>query len=472
MRVTIPLAGPTKQDRVIQCNSQRSINMYASLKDAGDSKSDLVMYSHPGKLMVSTVGIGPHRANPFKWKGNQYWISGSEVYKQDTSNTFTLLTGTLLTSGSRVVFAGGRNYLMFVDGTYGYYTDGTTVTRITDADFPGSPTHVDYLDGYFIVNDADTDDFYIPENTEDPTSWSALDFATANAKPDKGLALAVNNKDLYILGEDSTQPYFNSGNVDFPFDAYPGSLSAGIQAPYSVTSSAVGLIWLATNKDGDLAVVRAQGNQVEILSDEEWTEQINQLSSTMDAIAWIRRQRGRTFYEITFPSAKRTWSYCIESKMLSELKSYGLTRFSGSGYGFFNGSHFIGDYDTGLVHKLDFDTYTDDENPYIRTRRTRVFHKDGLPLTFNSIILDADAGRGLITGQGSDPQVMMQYSVDGGRTMSATLMRSMGAIGTPETKPCWNDLGEGIDWVFEFSFSDPTRFNLMNLHADIEVGIP
>jgi hypothetical protein len=470
MRVTIPLAGPSKQDRIVQSNSQRTINMYASVKDSGDSKSDLILYSHPGRKRISTVGIGPHRSNSFKWKGNNYWVSGSEVYKQDTSNSFTLLTGALLTSGSRVVFAGGRNYLMFVDGTYGYYTQGSSVTRITDADFPGSPTHVDYLDGYFIVNDADTDDFYIPETTEDPTAWAALDFATANARPDKGLALAVHNKDLYILGEDGTQIYFNSGNIDFPFDPYPGSLSTGIQAPHSVVDSEFGLIWLATNKNGDYSVVRAQGNQGEVLSDEEWTEQINKLSTTSDAIAWIRRQRGKTFYEITFPAAKRSWSYCIENRMLSELKSYGMERFSASGYGFFNGRHYIGNYDTGLVHELDFDTYTDDSESFIRTRRTRVFHKDGLSLSFRSLILDADAGTGLPNGQGSDPQVMFSYSVDGGRTMSSTLFRSMGAIGVPETKPMWNDLGEGYDWVFDFSFSDPTRFNLMNLYADVDVG--
>lgn len=469
MRITIPLAGPTKQDRSIQCNSQRSINMYASVKPDGDAKSDLALYSHPGLSRIDNIGVGPHRANAKKWKGDNYWVSGGDVYKQSTNGAFVSI-GTLSTTGSRVIFAAGRNYLMLVDGSYGYYTQGTSITQIGDADFPNMPSHVDYLDGYFIVNDADTDDFYINTTTEDPTAWAALDFATANARPDKGLALAVHNKDLFIFGEDSTQIYFNSGNVDFPFESYPGSLSAGIIAPYSVVDSAYGLTWLATNENGDYAIVSVSGGQTQIISSEEWNWQINQLSSVTDAYAWIRRQGGLTFYEITFPTAGRSWSYCFESKMVGELQSYGMTKYRGGGFGFFNGTFYIGDAVNGRVYELDFDTFADDDNSYIRKRVTRVFHKDGLSMSFRTLILDPDAGVGLIDGQGSDPQVMMRYSVDGGRTWSSELWRPLGAIGNPETKPTWTNLGSGYDWVFEFSCSDPTKFNLFNLFADVQVG--
>lgn len=368
--------------------------------------------------------------------------------------------------------APGRNYLMMVDGTNGYYTDGATLTQITDADFPDTPTHCTYLDGYFIVNDADTDDWFINTTTENPINWDPLDFETDAAKPDKTIALTAHGKDLYNLGQDSVQIYSNTGNPDFPFETYPGSMPIGIDAPNTLISSTHGLIWLAgTTDQGGKAIMLANGLQSKQISDPELTWQINKLSTTSDAVAWVRRQGGNTFYEITFPSAGKSWSLNLDANYLpTELVSYNETRFIGNGYGYIAGKSYVGSYSSGDLFELDFDTYTDNTNAFIRKRTTRVFHDKGLSMTFRSLILDADAGVGLISGQGSTPEVMMRYSVDGGRTWSSKMKRSLGAIGKPETKPTWTNLGTGYDWVFEFSISDPVKFNLYNLFADIQMG--
>lgn len=468
MRTTLPLNGPSKQDRAIQCNSQRSINMYPAIRK-GDAKTDIVLYSQPGLKKTTTAGVGPHRSNASKFDGKIWWVSGAELISQDTSDVFTTI-GTLLTTGSRVVMAPGRNVMMLVDGTYGYYTDGSTLTRITDADFPDTPTHVTYQDGYFPVNDADTDDWFINTTTESAVNWAALDFETAAAKPDKTLAIISHGKDIYNLGEDSIQPYWNSGNADFPFDAYPGSIPIGIDAPYSVVSTIHGLIWLAgTTDQGGKAIMLANGNQSRQISDEELTWQINELSTTSDAYAWIRRQGGVAFYEITFSAAGRTWSINLDAdSMASELISYNETRFIGAGYGYLGNKAYVGSYSSGDIYELDYDTLKDNTNSFIRKRVTRVFHNKGLAMTFRSLILDAEAGVGLITGQGSDPQVMMRYRVDG--QWSSELWRSLGAIGQRDYQPSWYNLGMGYAWEFELACSDPVRFNLFNLHADIDIG--
>jgi hypothetical protein len=442
--------------------------MYTAFRE-GDAKSDLIMYSQPGLVAAGIAGLGPHRCNPAKFLDKLWWVSGSELFSQDSAGLLTNV-GTLLTSGSRVVMVPGRLKLMFVDGTKGYYTDGTTLTNITDPDFPDKPTHVAYMDGYFPVNDADTDDFFINTNTEDPSAWAALDFETASINPDKTLAEEVHGKDLYMFGSEVTQLYFNSGNALFPFETYPAALPIGIGAPYSIARSVHGLFWLASNFEGGMAVVKANGAQFEIVSDSETTIQINKLSVKSDAIAWCRRMDEASFYELTFPSAERTFSLNIETKQWSELKSYGLERFRGAGYGYLNNKAYVGDYSDGTIYELDPAVYSDNTNPLIRKRITRVFHKDGLGISVRSLILDAEAGVGLITGQGSDPQVMMRYSVDGGRTWSSDLWRSLGAIGQPEYKPAWTNLGMGYDWVFELSCSDPVSFSLFNLFADIQVG--
>ncbi len=468
MRVTIPLNGPTRQDRAIQCNSQRSINMYAEFKE-GDAKAELVQYSQPGLKKTTTIGVGPFRNNAPKFDGKIWWVSGAELFSQSVDGTFTKV-GTLLTTGSRVVMAPGRNVMMLVDGTYGYYTDGSTLTRITDSDFPDTPTHCTYIDGYFPTNDADTDDWFINTTTEAVINWAALDFETDAAKPDKTLAILAHAKDVYNLGEDSVQTYFNSGNADFPFETYPSSVPMGIDAPHSVVSSTHGLIWLGgTTDQGGKAIVKMQGQSAVQISDKELTWQINKLSTTSDAVAWVRRQGGNTFYEIMFPAAGRSWSINLDAdNMPAELKSFGIDRFMGQGYGYIGGKSYVGHYQNGDLFELDYDTLTDNTNSFIRKRVTRVIHNKGLSLSFRSLILDAEAGVGLITGQGSDPQVIFRYRVDG--EWSSELWKSLGAIGERDKKPTWGNLGTGHAWEFEFKVSDPVRFNLFNLFADVDVG--
>lgn len=468
MRISIPISGPTKEDRAIQANSQRSINMYPSIKDQS-AKSQVVMYSHPGRTRTAIAGLGPGRSNGYRWKGNLYWVSGAELYKQDTTDIVTKVTNNLLTSGGRVVFAGGRDYLMLTDGSYGYYTDGTTLTQITDVDFPANTSHCSYLDGYFVVNDSQTDDFYINETQEDPSAWASLDFGTAAARPDRGLATATHAKDLYILGEETVQPYTNSGNADFPFDPYPNAIPVGIDAPYSVVDTPYGLFFLGVY-EGGVAVVKIQGNGFSVISDEDIGWQINQFSSTMDAVAWTRFQGALLFYEIIFPTVGRGFSYCVNHEFWSELSRSDTERFRGIGYGSLNKRSFISDYEDGKIYELDFNVFTDDGEIMRRVRRTRVVHQEGKPLVFRRLILDADAGVGLIDGQGSNPMVMMRYSVNGGKLWSSELWRSLGEIGKPETKPNWNNLGQGTDWVFEFACTDPVPFSLFNLFADVEVG--
>ena len=72
-----------------------------------------------------------------------------------------------------------------------------------------------------------------------------------------------------------------------------------------------------------------------------------------------------------------------------------------------------------------------------------------------------DVGVGLVTGLGSDPQIMMRYSDDGGHTWSSELWRDIGKIGKYKTRVKWNKLGRSRDRVYDVFISDPVfvQFN-------------
>lgn len=67
---------------------------------------------------------------------------------------------------------------------------------------------------------------------------------------------------------------------------------------------------------------------------------------------------------------------------------------------------------------------------------------------------------------GSDPQIMLQVSKDGGHTWGNELWRSLGAQGQYSRRVTWKRLGIAKDWVFRFRVSDPVKVVIMNAAAN------
>ena len=65
-----------------------------------------------------------------------------------------------------------------------------------------------------------------------------------------------------------------------------------------------------------------------------------------------------------------------------------------------------------------------------------------------------------MTGQGSDPQIMLQYSDDGGITWSNELWETLGKLGKYRTRVEWRRLGRSRDRVFKVKVSDPVFVQL------------
>jgi hypothetical protein len=467
----IPFNGPTQEGRLSLVGAQQSVNLYPKLQSPGD-KNKISLYSCPGLKFLVSNGSGACRSNGVTFKEKLYFVAGADLISIDSAGVSATI-GTLNTSGGRVSLVAGRDYLALVDGTDGYTWNDTTFAIVSDLDFPASPSHITYLDGYFIVNKGSSDEFYI-STVEDPTAWAALDFATAEASPDDVLAHVATDKDLLLCGETTSQVYYDSKNPDFPFDPYPnGVIQMGIEAKHTLVSSLHGAFWLGRTREGEIKVVNVKGLQINVISSDDITWQISQFTDASDAIAWIEQDGDRTLYVITFPTADKT--YCYDVGLPKEVgwfekKSWNVGRWRASGYGAIGSKRIIGDYVSSDFYTLDFNTFDENGNILERIRRAQIIHSEKKDITIYEFLLDLQVGVGITTGQGSDPQIMLRYSHDGGDVWESELWEDLGKKGKRNIEVYWSKLGAERDWLFEVKVTDPVEVNIIAAYGDIEVS--
>jgi hypothetical protein len=103
-----------------------------------------------------------------------------------------------------------------------------------------------------------------------------------------------------------------------------------------------------------------------------------------------------------------------------------------------------------------------------RVRRAPMLNSENRRLFFGFFELLLDSGLGLVTGQGSDPHVMMRSSNDSGKTWpSPESWRSAGKGGGYGKRVRWNRCGMGRQRVFEVAVSDPIPWRLVDAFLQV-----
>lgn len=467
MRIPIPFVGSHGEARSTFQNSQLTQNLYPEIDKEG--KSPAVLYRVPGLVKRFEMSVNPCRSNGVIFGDKGYFVSGGGLYSVD-SNENVALVGALSTTSGRVSIVAGFTYILLVDGVSGYTYDGTTFATITDVDFPANQTpalgvsHCTYKDGFFIVVADDTGDFY-KSALENPTSWDATEFENAEGRPDKLKTCHAADDFLYLFGEYSTESWYNAGGSTFPFRRAEGGVSSwGIEAPYSVAEGDNAIYFLGRTREGGIEVCRTAGAQVQIVSTVEISDEINNLSTTNDAFAFIYAQNSHMFYVLTFDTAQRTFVFDISTNFWHIRKTKGYDRWRANGHLFFNKKHYVGDFQNGNFYQVDLNTLTDNGDYIKWIRRSPVIDAHYVSLIFDEIVLDCEGGVGTLT---TDAEVAMRYSDDGGNTWSDDIIASIGKLGEYKTKAQWFQLGSSYERIFEFWGTDDTFTALLGAYAKV-----
>ena len=500
----IPFIGEAYTSRSPNVAACRTVNLYPEVDNTGSSKSVVSLHGRPGLDLFSYLTVYAMRGIYSASNGVLYAVAGGKFYSVAADGTETE-KGTLNTSAGRVSFADNGSEVLVVDGTTGYIFDigGDTFTAIADPDFPVGPDMCTFIDGYFIVNKYGSGVFYI-SGLYDGTAWDALDVATAEAHPDNILAVANDHRELWLFGDFSTEVWVNTGNASFPFERINGAvIEEGIAARWSIAQLDNSLFWLGKNKNGQGRVVRANGYQPQVISTRAIEKAIAGYSDITDAWACALIWEGHAWYVLSFPSADATWVYDATTGMWHEWSSRNsigeFKRFIGNCYAFAYNKHLFGDYEDGDIYEFGSDTYTDNGEPIVRTRRAQHISEENKNLFMSRLTIDMEMGVGdsnyssstyiyhtlggshtlgggltlggeLSPGGSVNPQAMLRWSDDGGHKFGNEHWVTLGKQGEYKKRAVWNRLGRSRDRVYELNITDPVKVILIDAHAEITGG--
>jgi hypothetical protein len=470
-----PFLGGSFNGRSAAFDAQRTFNLYPEMGESGSSRSPVLLIGTPGlRLWTTLTGNGIRGCIRFN-ASVSIIIAENNVWKVTSGKAATLLGH--ITYGSTPVFmaSNGTLVMLVTGGPDGYFIDPIvgTVAPITDSDFVGG-TRVDFIDGYFVWTAPGTGKFQVTQLYG--SNIDGLDFATAEGAPDNLISVLVNHREVWLFGESTVEIWYDSGSPDFPLQRIQGAfLECGCLAAGSVAKMDNTVFWLSTDDRGQGIVQRADGYTPKRVSNHAFEAAVASYSTLSDAVAYTYQQEGHSFYVITFPTDGATWCFDASNGLWHERgyrKADGtLTRHRSNCQMNFAGETLVGDFENGNVYVLDLDTFTDNGDAIERFRICPHITNGGNYSFYQALELFMQTGVGLSTGQGRDPQAMLQWSDDGGYVWSNEIWASIGAIGDRQARVRWRRLGKSRDRLFKVAISDPVRVVFTGASLEFNGGI-
>jgi hypothetical protein len=465
-----PILGSTYVARSVNAADARMVNLFPEVVPEG-GKEPAFLQRCPGLLNLATVGSGPIRGLwTFSSDNNTaFVVSGNELYKINTSYAATLL-GSIPGTGPVSMADNGIQLFIACNGPSYIYNNSTGIFgQIVDVDFPGAVT-VGYIDGYFVFNEPNSQRIWVTQLL-DGTSIEPLDFASAEGSPDGVVGLIVDHREVWVYGTNSVEVWYDAGTPDFPLQRIQGAFNEiGCISAYTIAKMDNGLFWLGADARGQGIVYRANGYTGQRISTHAVEWQIQQYGNLTDALAYTYQQDGHSFYVLIFPSANTTWVYDVATGAWHERAGWSdgsFTRHRSNCQMAFNNQIIVGDYQNGNIYAFDLDTYADNGQiqKWLRSWRALPTGQNNLKRTAqHAMQLDMESGVGLATGQGSNPEVMLRWSDDGGHTWSNYRTTSVGKIGEYYYRVWFRRLGMTMklrDRVYELSMTDPVKTAIM-----------
>jgi len=478
----IDLIGQSYESPSRSNSPQRTINWYLIDNEDKQAKSKYVMVPTAGSTskltLIPTNGSGCRglyysSSGPAPdFESRLYCVFGTTAYRINSDMTYKKL-GEINNATTAVS--------MIDNGFYCFIADGTSLwrSRLLDDDataaleacplpyLPGttdviSPVSVVFTGQRIVVNAGNSNQFFYSDLASN--TFQADSFYSAEQSSDTIKCIANVSGNLWVFGPRSYEIWRGTDVFDDPIAFVGGSATAiGCRAPYSVGQIGDTVYWLGSSDVGDNAVFMGAGLTAKRVSTQPIEYAISKLSNKDKAIGYCYQSTGNIFYVLTFVQDRRTFAYEATTGLWAE-RNY-IDPATNEEYAYRPayasrafGETFFGTLTDSQLCILDDDKYVEyDGAPIIRQRISPVYFQDLDMWLLQQLTIDMEVGTTtLLSGQGSDPKMIVSVSYDGGMTFGDWMLISVGQQGAYREPVTLKGLGIGRNIVVKLQYSEPT----------------
>jgi hypothetical protein len=480
-RITLGLGIGSYESASKPFSAQRCVNLYPNVAQAS-SLSDFMLNHTPGIIQLGTTGAHKSRG-AIVMDAVYYIVAGTTLYSVDELGVGTS-RGTILGTARVSMAHNGEKLCIVVPGANGYVYNSstTTLTQITDPDYRTSDT-VCFKDGYYVFTESNSKIFF-NSALNDPLTFAALDFGTAEQSPGNIVGCHATNDEVFIFKRTTTEVFQNVGGSGFPFQRIPGaSFEKGCHSKYSPIQWEGVFYFIGGGINEKTAIFQGGSGEPLKISTDAISQEIQKFSTTEidESFSFSYSTGGVYFVGFTFRSANipsRTFIYNVTaSNLLGRPVWFEQQSGISDNAWRINSANtvydklLVSDNTDGRVGYLDQNVFTEYGDEILREKITGPIEAKGRAIYVRALELTLDSGQGEISGQGLNPKVMMDFSDDGARTWSSEFWRESGKIGEYFRRVEWRRLGRApAHRVWRFRISDPIRTTLIKLEAEIDIG--
>lgn len=414
-----------------------------------------------------------------EWRGNLLAAtSNGQVFRTGVRTpSVERVTGVLVAGGGRVIFQPTDDDMLMAAGAAIVAFDGRATRKLSD-DAP-SATHVGFIDGYALANEAGSARFF-NAGVGTPRTWDPIDVMIADAQTDDISAILVSPfREILVFGPKSLEQWERTRSTDTPFFrryATPASLIEPYAAVFADNAT------FAFVHPGEVARISGQSAAVVSTTIGQY---LSRLDDTKDA--WIGGAPdmpfefdGQSFIILQFPRATNrygtkgvTLAYNFRRKKWNEL--YGFDTRTGLPTRWPGWSHwniqvdgqmrtFVGG--DGVIYEVVRDSWWHDSTPL--PMRVRTGHYMDGQIRIDDMLLKVKRGVGPMNGL--PPKFRFRCQRDN-RTYTRWIERTLGDAAKTDMEAYLGAMGTAASWQFDMEVSGNCDVQVRSLEMkSVRVG--
>lgn len=476
----VNFVGGTGEVGSVNADSTRTINWVPEASQSG--KENVYLYPTEGLSTFATLSQSGKVKGVYAIDSSSsflFVIAGNNFYKLDLTGADAITPIAMGTVNDNVTWSNNGTEIAICDGTklwvYVIATNtmwlGVTGTPTGNQfqvpfSYPGSVT---FLSGRFVVNDYITSRIYVSEQY-DGKSWDSLKFATAERNPDTLWRVEAYSGTLFLLGDKTTEQWYDVGNADYPFQPISNAfIEYGIAGIWSLAKVGGTLMWATRSINGWLSIVMTTGSDSKIVSTPAIERLINNYITTADlatfsnSFAYGFSYNGHSYYVLTI---KRGLVGTDDLTIVFDTTT-GLWHERASGATYknawragpyainWNRRIILGDIVTNKLYAASDSVYTEGGDNITRTRVTQHFSEEEKHILWHSLQVDFE--------EGNSATVDLSWSDDGGTTYNTPTSLSLGT--SKSARVLLRRLGKSRDRVFKITSTSDKKVVIIGASA-------